>query len=346
MTLEQLRIFVAVAERQHVTRAAEALNLAQSAASAAIASIEAHYGVKLFHRVGRGIELTDVGRSFLPEAQAAVARMQAAELALSDLAGLKRGTLSLQASHTIASYWLPPAHRRLPARLPRHRGQADDRQQHAGRRRRPRRSGGPRLRGRRGRQHGSREPRDRARPAGGRRRSRAPLGGPATASRPARSPRATGSCANPDRERASAFEAALERMDVRADDLRVVQELPSNEGGPRGGGGRHGGGRAVGVGGGVRPGGRAPPSGGNRAPRPELPRPPPPAAPPQPGHGGVDRPDGGPKAPGRILDPIRRFDSLYHIGRIRKPLRTFRSDASGPPRRPRASSAPCPRSAW
>ncbi len=41
MTLEQLRIFVAVAERQHVTQAAEALNLAQSAASAAIAGLEA-----------------------------------------------------------------------------------------------------------------------------------------------------------------------------------------------------------------------------------------------------------------------------------------------------------------
>ena len=35
MTLEQLRIFAAVAEQQHVTRAAQALNLAQSAASAA-----------------------------------------------------------------------------------------------------------------------------------------------------------------------------------------------------------------------------------------------------------------------------------------------------------------------
>ena len=38
MTLEQLRIFVGVAEREHMTRAAEALNVTQSAASAAIAA--------------------------------------------------------------------------------------------------------------------------------------------------------------------------------------------------------------------------------------------------------------------------------------------------------------------
>jgi hypothetical protein len=41
VTLEQLRVFVAVAERQHVTRAAAVLNLAQSAVSAAIAALEA-----------------------------------------------------------------------------------------------------------------------------------------------------------------------------------------------------------------------------------------------------------------------------------------------------------------
>jgi DNA-binding transcriptional LysR family regulator len=107
VTLDQLRIFVAVAERQHVTRAAEALNLAQSAASAAIASLEARHGTKLFHRVGRHIELTATGQEFLPEARAVLARAAAAELMLAEWGGLRRGSLSVCASQTIAGYWLP-----------------------------------------------------------------------------------------------------------------------------------------------------------------------------------------------------------------------------------------------
>lgn len=107
MTLEQLRIFVAVAERQHVTRAAEALNLAQSAVSASVAGLEDQYRTKLFHRVGRGIELTEAGTLFLVEARAVLARAHGAELVLADLGGLMRGTLIVAASQTIASYWLP-----------------------------------------------------------------------------------------------------------------------------------------------------------------------------------------------------------------------------------------------
>ncbi len=108
MTLEQLRIFVAVAERQHVTQAAQALNLAQSAASAAIAALEARHGAQLFHRVGRRDRaLTQAGMLFLPEARAVLARAAAAELALAELGGLERGSSSVHASQTIASYWLP-----------------------------------------------------------------------------------------------------------------------------------------------------------------------------------------------------------------------------------------------
>ncbi len=108
MTLEQLRIFIAVAERQHVTRAAEALNLTQSAVSSAVTALEGRHGVALFDRVGRGVVLNPAGEAFLAEARDILARVAAAEAALDDLAGLARGRLSIHASQTIASYWLPP----------------------------------------------------------------------------------------------------------------------------------------------------------------------------------------------------------------------------------------------
>src|ERR1700759_2079679 len=107
MTLEQLPIFVAVAEKQHVTQAALELNLTQSATSAAIAALEGRYGVKLFDRLGRGMMLTHTGRTFLPEARAVLARAHSAEQALRDIAGLKGGTLVVAASQTVANSWLP-----------------------------------------------------------------------------------------------------------------------------------------------------------------------------------------------------------------------------------------------
>jgi DNA-binding transcriptional LysR family regulator len=118
MTLEQLRIFVAVAEREHVTRAAVDLNLTQSATSAAIAALEARYAIKLFNRIGRRIELTQAGRLFLVEARAVLARATTAETVLDDIAGLKRGSLRLAASQTVGNYWLPPLMRRYRATYP------------------------------------------------------------------------------------------------------------------------------------------------------------------------------------------------------------------------------------
>jgi DNA-binding transcriptional LysR family regulator len=107
MTFEQLAIFVAVAEREHLTKAAAAINLTPSAVSAAIKNLEHHYGVELFHRIGRRIELTESGRIFLGEARTLLARARTTQLVLSELGGLQRGSLSVFASQTIASYWLP-----------------------------------------------------------------------------------------------------------------------------------------------------------------------------------------------------------------------------------------------
>lgn len=108
MTLDQLRIFAEVAERQHLTQAATALYLTPSAVSSAIRALEDRYGVLLFNRVGRRIETTEAGRAFLIEAKNTLASAGAAEMMLSEMGGLQRGSLRLQASQTIASYWLPP----------------------------------------------------------------------------------------------------------------------------------------------------------------------------------------------------------------------------------------------
>jgi len=91
-----------------VTKAAAALGMTQSAASAAIAALERRYGARLFDRVGRGIELTETGQRFLPEARAVLDRMALARAVLEDLSDLATGDVSIAASQTIASYWLPP----------------------------------------------------------------------------------------------------------------------------------------------------------------------------------------------------------------------------------------------
>ncbi len=112
MTLEQLRVFVAVAERGHVTEGARALNLAQSAASHAIAALEARHDVRLFDRVGRRIALTEAGAALLAQARRILAEVEHAERTLAEFGALERGAMSLHASQTIAGYWLP---RRLVA---------------------------------------------------------------------------------------------------------------------------------------------------------------------------------------------------------------------------------------
>lgn len=118
MTLEQLRIFAAVAEREHVTRAAESLRLTQSAVSEAIQALESRHDVALFSRVGRRVELTRDGRAFLDQARAVLRSATDAELSLSDLRGLKRGQIKLHVSQTIGAYWLPQRLSRFHAQHP------------------------------------------------------------------------------------------------------------------------------------------------------------------------------------------------------------------------------------
>ena len=108
ITFEQMRIFLAVAEREHLTEAAKALLLTPSAVSSAIHMIEEHYQVRLFNRIGRRIQLSDAGSVFVEDCRHTLAQVKVAETTLREFSGLKRGALGLFASQTIANYFLPP----------------------------------------------------------------------------------------------------------------------------------------------------------------------------------------------------------------------------------------------
>ncbi|MEB3104245.1 MAG: LysR family transcriptional regulator [Cyanobacteriota bacterium] len=119
MNLDQLRVFLSVARHLHFSRAADELYITQPAVSASVAKLETQYGVKLFHRIGRRVELTDAGRWLAEEGGYLLQRADLLERGLLDFNALRRGVLNLGASLTVGNYWLPL---RLKAFCERHGG--------------------------------------------------------------------------------------------------------------------------------------------------------------------------------------------------------------------------------
>jgi DNA-binding transcriptional LysR family regulator len=79
LDLRQLSYFVAVAEEEHVGRAATRLHISQSPLSRQIAGLEDRLGLRLFERIHRRIRLTHEGRAFLTQARQVLAQAQALE---------------------------------------------------------------------------------------------------------------------------------------------------------------------------------------------------------------------------------------------------------------------------
>jgi len=95
MELRHLRYFVATAEAQHFTRAAEQLGMAQPPLSQQIRQLEQEVGTPLFDRTGRGVALNDAGRAFLACAQDILRRAEAAVLTARRAARGEVGELTL-----------------------------------------------------------------------------------------------------------------------------------------------------------------------------------------------------------------------------------------------------------
>ncbi|MFE6280866.1 LysR substrate-binding domain-containing protein [Streptomyces sp. NPDC057877] len=102
MELRHLQHFVAVAEDQHFTRAAERLLVSQSGLSASIRALERELQTPLFVRTTRRVTLTEAGRALLAEAERILAQVRAAHEAVAAVQGVLRGTLSLGTEQCIA----------------------------------------------------------------------------------------------------------------------------------------------------------------------------------------------------------------------------------------------------
>ncbi|MGW0881997.1 LysR family transcriptional regulator [Streptomyces sp. NPDC002671] len=102
MELRHLQHFVAVAEDQHFTRAAERLMVSQSGLSASIRALERELRAPLFVRTTRRVTLTEAGRALLVEAERILAQVRSAHEAVAAVQGVLRGTLALGTEQCIA----------------------------------------------------------------------------------------------------------------------------------------------------------------------------------------------------------------------------------------------------
>ncbi|MET8171218.1 LysR family transcriptional regulator [Streptomyces clavifer] len=102
MELRQLEHFVAVAEEQHFTRAAERLAVSQSGLSASVRALEHELRTPLFSRTTRTVRLTEAGQALLVEAERTLAGARAARDAVDAVRGLLRGTLTLGVEQCVA----------------------------------------------------------------------------------------------------------------------------------------------------------------------------------------------------------------------------------------------------
>jgi LysR family transcriptional activator of glutamate synthase operon len=107
MELRQLYYFVKVANREHVTRAAEELHVAQSAVSRQIHLLEEELGVKLFIPKGRNLQLTHAGKLFLKRAEAILSDLDRAIAEIHELTDPEHGEVRLGFPHSLGTHLVP-----------------------------------------------------------------------------------------------------------------------------------------------------------------------------------------------------------------------------------------------
>ena len=107
MEIGQLEAFLMTVRLHSISRAAVEIGVTQPSLSARIHALEAELGGPLFHRIGRGVRLTDVGRTFLPFVQRAMDTLQTGRDAIESGKTGSAGKLHIGAARSISANVLP-----------------------------------------------------------------------------------------------------------------------------------------------------------------------------------------------------------------------------------------------
>ena len=100
-TLRQLEIFLTITKAGSITQAAKYLNLSQSAVSSALKDLEKQFNFLLFDRVGKRLQLNEIGKQLRPRAESLLAQAQDLEQSITSTSELNQ--LNIGATLTVAN---------------------------------------------------------------------------------------------------------------------------------------------------------------------------------------------------------------------------------------------------
>ena len=118
MEIQQLEYFKIVAEMQHMTHAAEQLNISQPALSKSISNIEQEIGVPLFDRQGRSISLNRYGKLFLTSVDTILKEFEKAKVEIGGLVMPGYGDVAFGFIHTLGMEVVPELMAHVPEKYP------------------------------------------------------------------------------------------------------------------------------------------------------------------------------------------------------------------------------------
>ncbi|PLC53252.1 LysR family transcriptional regulator [Pollutimonas nitritireducens] len=117
--LADLRAFLTVADLGSFRASSEALHLSQSALSRRVAKLEKALGVQLFMRTTRKVELTTIGRGFVPRARNVLIELEDALIGIQDIAERMSGQVTIACVPSAVAHFLPTVIREFHRQYPR-----------------------------------------------------------------------------------------------------------------------------------------------------------------------------------------------------------------------------------